>query len=86
MILTIDNITYDTSKNFEDQDNNTKLFVLNKIQEITPTFNFDETNRPFEYVFTISNTIEIVKTQIWSEQAPSCAIVCENISMRNINE
>ena len=82
MIIQLTNtIIYDTDLTFEKQTSECVEFVTEYIINNTPIFNYDNTNRPFEYIYR-TNDWEIVNTQIWNTEPPSCGIEKEIISVR----
>lgn len=84
MIVVINGYRYDTDKSLEEQDKSTIQFITEWIANNIPTFNFDESNRPFEYVYSVDRNTEIVKKQNFIENAPSCAIDGETILVRGV--
>ena len=52
MIIQLTNtISYDTDLTFEKQTSECVEFVTEYIINNTPIFNYDNTNRPFEYIY-----------------------------------
>lgn len=84
MIVVVNGYRYDTDKPFEDQDKGTIQFIKEWISSNVPVFNFDESNRPYEYVYSVDRETEIVKKQNFTENAPSCAINGETILVRAV--
>ena len=84
MIISIDNIIYDTDLVFSGQTQDCQNYVNNKINTIQPTYNFDESNRPFESCYNLNENTEIIKQSIWNTPAPSCGIEQEIIFMKGI--
>jgi hypothetical protein len=83
MIITIGDINYNTDYTFEQQTTVTKLWINEQMSNITPTFIFDESNRPNLYIYTLNNLYHIEKELVWNTPAPSCGVEKEIITIKN---
>lgn len=84
MIIIIHGYRYDTELPLEEQDVEFIKFIVDWISDNTPTFNFDESNRPFEYVYKVDDSVEIVKRQEFIAPSPSCEISGETTFVRGV--
>ena len=84
MIDLTENIVWDENKVFDLQTDGCKEFINDAIATSEKTINYDDSNRPFEYV-TQMGGYDIVQTQLWTEPAPSCLISGVEISVRERN-
>ena len=80
IIVLTDTINYDTDLKFSEQSEECISFVNNFIGTNEPIVNWDETNRPYQYVYKNTDW-NIVKTEIWNTPAPSCGISEEVITV-----
>ena len=81
MLKLTNTISYYTDLSFENQTAECQEYINKFIQDNQPVFNWDKSNRPFEYVY-LADSFEIVKTQVWNTPAPSCGIEKEVITVR----
>jgi len=85
MIIDLKGHIYDTELDFDNQTEDTKNFVNEILITVNSTFTFDDSYRIIEYKYKIDNKYEVVKTQVFSEPAPSCAIESVEIIVRVAN-
>lgn len=85
MIIDLKGHIYDTELDFDNQTEDTKNFVNEILITVNPAFTFDNSYRIVEYKYKIDNKYEVVKTQVFSEPAPSCAIESVEIIVRVAN-
>ena len=83
MIIYLNGYRYDTELSFDEQSQDTIDFVNECINDIAPTFNYDNYNRPFEIIYKVGSN-EIVITQIFKSQSVSCDLDTIVKSVRGI--
>lgn len=83
MIIDLNGHKYDTELSFDEQSQDTIDFVNECINDIAPTFNYDNYNRPFEIIYKVGSN-EIVITQIFKSQSVSCDLDTIVKSVRGI--
>ena len=71
MIIDLNGHKYDTELSFDEQSQDTIDFVNECINDIAPTFNYDNYNRPFEIVYKVGKN-EVVIKQTFKSQSVSC--------------
>ena len=80
IIALTDTINYDTSLTFNEQTPECILFVNEFMSSNQPTYNWDESNRPYQAVYK-SDKWNVLKTSIWNTPAPSCGISEEIVTV-----
>ena len=80
IIALTDTINYDTDICFSGQTSDCVSFVNDYIITNESIVNWDDTNRPYQYVYSNTNW-NIIKTEIWNTDPPSCGISEEIITV-----
>jgi len=83
MIIDLNGYKYDTDLSFEEQSQDVIDYCNKCVETISPTFNYDDYNRPFEICYKIGSN-EIVIAQKFKSQSVSCDLDTIEKSVRGI--